>query len=312
MSERYTERGAAGGAVDSVVAVEEGAADSRRRPWSLALIDVTVTVVMVALVLTVLRFASEIDGRDAGADDAGPATTRVEPLELPAATRSAPPAEAPEPLLPYLDTVAAIEGDEHRQRDLVLVGQGWVETLAPLRVGERVRRGQRLMTIYSPTLIDLQMEYIDAVEKGDPDAIADAFDHLLVYGQSQQQIAAVLTGQPLDGLIAVHSPSDGVVSALYVREGMFVPMAAPLVRLVDMSSVWMEAELLALDARGIEPGSRVEATLPDGTPLTGIVEYVEYPGRSGAPVRVRMRFDGLDLPPPGGDFADVRIYRSGL
>ncbi|HGX92332.1 MAG TPA: HlyD family efflux transporter periplasmic adaptor subunit [Candidatus Tenderia sp.] len=292
---------------DSVGAEVVDQGERERKPWNLALIDVAVTLVMVGLVLAVLHFvvAPRMGNAPAEVSQAGDASV--------ADLLPAPSSPSPEALFSagsHVDTVASIEGDEHRQRDLVLVGQGWVESLMPLRIGQRVLRGQLLMEVYSPALIDLQMEYIDAVKSGKADALQAAIDHLTVYGQSQPQIDALLGRKELDGLIAVRAPSDGVISAVYVQEGMFVPMAGAMVRLVDMSSIWMEAELLSLDARGIEPGSRVEASFPRREKvMVGVVEYIEYPERRVGPVSVRMRFDGVEQRSLLRGYVDVRIYR---
>ncbi len=294
-------------AVDEVGATVIDVERHERKPWNLAVIDVAVTLLMVGLVLGVLNVVTmpaddqvhEGGGRSAHSSS----IDAISPIEVPAPSSSFS-SEA------YLDTVASIEGDEYRQRDLVLVGQGWVEHLVPLRIGQRVFRGQLLLEVYSPALIDLQMEYIEAVKSGELDLIQDAVDHLTVYGQSPAQVEAVLNRERLDGLISVRAPSDGVISALYVEEGMFVPMAGAMVRLVDMSSVWMEAELLNLDAKGVEPGSRVEASLPRSNQvIQGVVEYVEYPERHTGPVKVRMRFDGVEQRSLGRGYVDVRIYR---
>ncbi len=283
-----------------------------RKPWSLALIDVAVTLLMVGLVLAVLNFVvtpRSLPEPGAGEEESLQVHTSSATIEaLPTVPSAAPSASFSTES--YMDTVASIEGDEHRQRDLVLVGQGWVEYLVPLHIGQRVFRGQLLMEVYSPALIDLQMEYIEAVKSGELGAIQAAIDHLTVYGQSQTQIDALLKRDSFDGLIQVRAPSDGVISAIYVEEGMFVPMAGPMVRLVDMSSVWMEAELLGLDARDIEPGNRVEASLPrQNRVVQGVVEYIEYPGRRTGPVKVRMRFDGVEQRSLGRGYVDVRIYR---
>ena len=294
-----------------------GEVEVKRKPWSLALIDVTVTLLMVGLVLVVMNLVAKPEAlplpESSAATDvisaAPPAPTREGEIQAPV---SVPSSAAATPIsLPYLDTVANVEGDDYRQRDLVLVGQGWVENIVPLQIGQRIHRGQLLMEIYSPTLIDLQLDYLKALEAQDSDAIQAARDHLTVYGQSQEQIGALSRKKPLDGLIRVRAPSDGVVAAVYVEAGMFVPMAGPMVRLVDMSSIWMEAELLSLDADGVEPGCKVEAELPRlGKSVEGVVEYVEYPGRRVGPVKVRMRFDGVNPRQAGRGYVDVRIYRA--
>ncbi len=212
--------------------------------------------------------------------------------------------------VPYVDVMAMIEGAESRERDLVLVGQGWVEELAPLAVGETVTRGQLLMKIYSPSLIDAQLSYLQELKSGHAIKIQAAFDQLTVYGQTIKQIQALPQKEHFDGIMRVRAPSEGVVSAVYVSEGKFIPMAGSMMRMVDMSSVWMTAELSLLDAAGVRPGREALAQIPGSSAGTvGVVEFIEPIGQGAQrKIRARLRFDGIQAAALANDYVDVRIF----
>lgn len=301
---------------------------SSKRRWRVAVVDVGVTVAMVAMVLVALDLLASSDtGSNVVGDAVGAQAAIVsqpkkmsdnlEKLQLSASSRAAVTADgsSAKSMLPaktssHLDTVAYVEGDEGRERDLVLVGQGWVEDVAVLRIGQRVARGQLLLTIYSPALVDAQLEYLAALANNDALVMRESIDRLTVYGQTMAQINALSHKENIDGIVEVFAPSDGMVSAVYVEAGEFVPMAASLVGLVDMTSIWMVTELSMKDAEGVRPGRRVDATIPKrDEPLVGIVEYVDYPARQGGGrVTVRLRFDGIQRQLVSRNYADVRIY----
>ncbi|CAN0422082.1 unnamed protein product, partial [Phaeothamnion confervicola] len=60
----------------------------------------------------------------------------------------------------------------------------------------------------------------------------------------------------------LHSPISGIVAELGVREGMTIMPGATLFRIVDLSTVWVNAEVPEAQAGILVPGSRVEARVP--------------------------------------------------
>ncbi|HWQ68482.1 MAG TPA: efflux RND transporter periplasmic adaptor subunit, partial [Patescibacteria group bacterium] len=59
-------------------------------------------------------------------------------------------------------TVGVVELDERRLADVNIKIEGWIESLLVNFTGERVRKGQPLLTIYSPDLVSTQEEYLQA------------------------------------------------------------------------------------------------------------------------------------------------------
>jgi membrane fusion protein, copper/silver efflux system len=57
----------------------------------------------------------------------------------------------------------------------------------------------------------------------------------------------------------VHAPISGVIAELGVREGMTVTPGGMLFKLVDLSTVWVNAEVPEAQAAWVRPGSEVEA-----------------------------------------------------
>ncbi|MBZ0161079.1 MAG: efflux RND transporter periplasmic adaptor subunit, partial [bacterium] len=59
-------------------------------------------------------------------------------------------------------TVGVVEFDERRLADVNIKIEGWIESLFVNFTGERVKKGQPLLTIYSPDLVSTQEEYLQA------------------------------------------------------------------------------------------------------------------------------------------------------
>ena len=79
---------------------------------------------------------------------------------------------------------------------------------------------------------------------------------------SEEQIGLLeKTGQP-QMRITLYAPIDGVIAELGVREGMTVMSGAMLFRLVDLSSVWVNAEVPEAQGAWLRPGTAVEARVP--------------------------------------------------
>jgi len=133
---------------------------------------------------------------------------------------------------------------------------------------------------------------------------------LSLLGLSEEQIRVLASSGKANRRVAVYATSDGVVNELGVREGMAVTPGTPMFSLLDLSSVWVTAEIAETQASWVAPGAAVEIVVPalPGHTLKGQVEYI-YPQLNGTTrtlqVRVRLPNPGLKLKP--GMFAHVSI-----
>ncbi|MEG2154045.1 MAG: efflux RND transporter periplasmic adaptor subunit [Burkholderiaceae bacterium] len=164
--------------------------------------------------------------------------------------------------------VTAVGAVAYNERATVVVApraNAFVEKLyvrAPL---DTVRKGQPLVELLIPEWTGAQAEYLllrDSKLAGADDLKKAARERLLLLGMSEAQIAQVeKTGKPAPRL-TLASPIDGVVAELGVREGMTLPQGTALYRLVDLATVWVNAEVPEAQAAWVKPGAPVEATVP--------------------------------------------------
>ncbi len=201
---------------------------------------------------------------------------------------------------------------------------GWVERLYVKAAGDPVRRGQTLLSLYSPQLVSAQAEYLlaarnlKALEKSPfPELqaasrrLAAASRQRLQYWDiSAAQIAALERTGEVKKRLTLSSPFTGIVIKRMVTEGQYVMAGMPLLELADLATVWVEAEVYEYELPWVRVGQKAVMTLSylPGQTFTGEIEYL-YPYLKGATRTAKLR---LKFANPGGKlkpemFAQVEI-----
>uniref|UniRef100_UPI003F494A41 efflux RND transporter periplasmic adaptor subunit n=1 Tax=Cupriavidus yeoncheonensis TaxID=1462994 RepID=UPI003F494A41 len=189
---------------------------------------------------------------------------------------------------------------------------GFVQHLAVKATLDPVRRGQALVTLYSPDWVAAQEEYL-AVSRmaagGQSDLRSAAKARMLQVGMTPGQVSAVESSGKLQPNLGIVSSVDGLVTEVAVREGMTVSPGMTLFRLADLSQVWVIAEVPEGQARAVTPGLAVKV-LPTGAaePAVGKVDTVlpdVNPATRTIKVRIVLPNKGRHLLP--GMFATVQF-----
>lgn len=218
-------------------------------------------------------------------------------------------------------TVGRVVPAEDRVADVTLKIDGFVEDLYVSTTGESVRRGQRLLTLYSPELVAAQEELLTAkrlasrVERTAEEAwqsaqaMLDAARRRLSYWDiTAEQIERLESTGEVTKTLTLVSPVSGIVLEKGVLEGQRVSPGQRLYRIADLSEVWVEGDVFEQDLQFIEEESQshIEVTAYPGEHLMGRVSFV-YPtvdvkSRTNR-VRVTLSNPGLRLKP--GMFATM-------
>jgi Cu(I)/Ag(I) efflux system membrane fusion protein len=180
-----------------------------------------------------------------------------------------------------------------------------VERLDVRSVGETVRRGQVLAGVYAPDILAAQEELALAQKLGDATLIEAARTRLNLLGVSGSG-----KNDP-QRRVSIYAPQPGVVTELLVSEGAQVTPGMPLMRLADLSRVWVLVEVPETQATWVAEGRPAEARLKalPGKVLEGRVDYV-YPilDADTRTLRARLAFDNADGALKPGMYADVTIF----
>ncbi len=175
-------------------------------------------------------------------------------------------------------TVGTVMPDERRIEVVQSRAAGWVERLHVKAMNDRVTRGQLLAEVYAPDLLAAQEEYLLALKNGDETLARAARSRLSFLGFSDDQILALEKNGKALRRVAFYSPINGIVTQLGVRQGMAVTPGMVMFNLVDLSSVWVNAEIVENQAGWIAEGNRAEIRVPayPGKTFEGRLDYV-YP-----------------------------------
>ncbi|MES2885360.1 MAG: efflux RND transporter periplasmic adaptor subunit [Pseudomonadota bacterium] len=214
---------------------------------------------------------------------------------------------APATLGTFFQRVEAVGSVALDERRIVVVQSrtaGWIERLDVRAEGDPVKKGQRLAALYSPDLFAAKQELKLAQDSGDA-ALAKA---------SQQRLRLLGGGAGGGSQSGVFSPASGFVVELMAREGAQLEPGMPLMKLADLSQVWINVEIPEVQAGWIAEGKSAEARLKSlpGKVFEGTVDYLYPQLDSGTrTLRARLVFDNADGSLRPGMFADVSLFGGG-
>jgi len=192
-------------------------------------------------------------------------------------------------LTPSVRASATVQVDETRQYVIAPKFEGWVERLYADQTGMSVRRGQPLLSIYSPELVAAQNEYriadsaANQLEANDPTSAAtmrrlrdSARDRLRNWDISAAQLSRVEHAQRAGNLV-LSAPADVVVVDKPIVQGSRFAPGETILRLADLSRVWLVADVPASSAGGVSLGQSASfrsPTLP-GQTFEGPVIFIQ-------------------------------------
>ena len=140
---------------------------------------------------------------------------------------------------------------------------GFVEKLHARAPLDPVEKGQPLVDLLVPDWAAAQEEYLLLRRAGKDAALAEAArNRLRLLGMSEEQVGLLEKTGQAQAHITLHAPITGVIAELGVREGMTVASGAMLFRLVDLATVWVNAEVPEGQGGWLKPGTAVEARVP--------------------------------------------------
>ena len=210
-----------------------------------------------------------------------------------------------------IETVGYVEPNENKISHVHTYADGWIKKLIVKTVGEAVKEGQLLMQLYSPTLINAQEEYLIALGSHNQSLINASYKKLQTLHISEQQIQRLKKSRRAEQLVDIYAHQAGVVTALNVREGMRVTPDIEMMSLVDLSSIWMIAQIFEEQSLWVKVGELAEARLSaiPGKIWKGVVEYI-YPqvDPTSRTLKIRFRFENPDGILKPNMYANVNIF----
>ena len=239
-------------------------------------------------------------------------------------------------------TPAIVEPNAYRETPVFPLVEGRIKKVE-VQLGDTVREGEILATIFSADLAEVQMKYltvdanlqfhigqaerfeklakIGAVSQLELEEVvsrlrehhaehASLRERMLLYGLTEAEVAALRGSAQVQADVPVHAPASGVITTREVNPGQVLGMRDRLFTITDLSTVWIIAAVHEEDFARLRVGataSIVSAALP-GQSWSGRIGYID-PRLSAETRTARVR---IEVPNPGqrlrlGMFVDVLL-----
>ena len=213
-------------------------------------------------------------------------------------------------------TVGRIVPDETRLHHIHTKVEGWVEKLHVNATGEKVRKGDPLLSLYSPELLATQEEFLVAlrakkalgagslpeVAEGAAELLDSSRRRLLLFDFTPEQLRKLEETGEASRAVTLYAPITGTVLMRNVTHGEKVRPDMTLFDVADLSQVWVLASVYEYELPFVKTGQAATMTLSylPGRSYRGRVSLV-YPVLDSATRTVQVRLEvsnpNLDLKP---------------
>jgi len=215
------------------------------------------------------------------------------------------------PLSRAVRAVGRVDYDETRLARIYPKIDGWIEKLVVDKTGAQVKKGDVLLSLYSPQLVASQEEYLLAlsnrktlenspledIRRGAESLVKSARLRLELLDMPEHQIKELEKSGELKRTTHIHSPFDGVVIRMEVLAGQYVMPKTELYQVADLSKVWVYAEVYEFELPWIKENDSAQITV-EGVPgreFHGHISYIyPYLDRKTRTAKVRLEFDNSD------------------
>ena len=195
-----------------------------------------------------------------------------------------------------------IQLDERRVSVIAMRAESFVQKVADVTTGTRVKAGQPLMQIYSSAVASAAAEYLATITSKTVGGVE-------IYGRGSRQrlvnldvpdqvIAEMEKSRVAPVIVQWSAPRDGIVLERNAIEGMRANPGDVLFRIADISSVWALVDVAERDLGNIAVGQPVtiRARSFAGRTFTGKIAVI-YPqvNKDTRTARVRIELDNPDF-----------------
>lgn len=159
-------------------------------------------------------------------------------------------------IVPTSTILGTIAVDEEQVTSISSRVKGRIDKLFVKSSGEYLRKGNPVYGIYSEELFADEKEFLALTEKKQKNSTTNTFlnemlsaskNKLLLWGLSEHQIAIIEQNKIASPQIIFYSQTEGYVTEVPVKEGMYVDEGTILIKLSGLKQVWVEAQVYTND-----------------------------------------------------------------
>ncbi len=218
--------------------------------------------------------------------------------------------------------VGKVQYDETRVKYITAWVPGRLDRLYVDFTGTTVRKGDHLVSLYSPELISAQAELLQAVKaaqrvgettseyltRSTATTLDATREKLRLLGLNASQVREIeSSGEPLTHL-TIYSPIGGVVIQKTAGEGMYVTTGTQIYTVADLSQLWVILDAYESDLPWVRYGQQVRfaSEAYPGEVFTGWISFID-PVLDARTRTVKVR---VDVPNPDGRLRPEMFVRA--
>ena len=229
-------------------------------------------------------------------------------------------------------TTGVVQPNSYRETPVISLVGGIVRSVGP-ELGQSVRKGQTVAVVSSNDLADAQTKYLAAFAQLDEhhrhharteklveigaasreefemattklkaaeSEVASLRQRLLLLGLSSQRVSALRSSSQVSSEVSLPAPASGTVTSRTVNSGEVIEANKELMRVTDLSSVWVVGQVYEKDLGKVHTGSGASITTDayPGRVFRGQVSYVDPkvdPQTRTAQARIELANPGQQL-----------------
>lgn len=221
-------------------------------------------------------------------------------------------------------TTGQITADETKIAHVHVKVNGFIDKIYVDYIGQLVKKGQPLFTLYSPDLVSTQEEYLIAkrgektlgtsqfaeVAQGSQSLLRSSRERLKLWDISDEQIKKLDETGEVSRTLTFYSPIAGFVMDRKAFPQTSVNPDVELYTVSDLSTIWVNADVYEYEVPFVKVGQRAEMQLSyyPGKTWSGRVSFI-YPtvDPTTHTVKVRIEFPNLEFQLRPQMFADVQL-----
>jgi len=203
-------------------------------------------------------------------------------------------------------TNGVLRTDERKEFIVNTKAGGWVEKLYVNYTGQKVKKGEKLIDIYSPKLVAAQQEFLTAVSYGENvinslnksisksgrDLIENSIQKLRLLDVRKKEIDELKRTKKVKKFMTLYAPFNGTVIHKNVIEGQKINPGTPLFKIADLKNLWLIADIYEYELSKIKLGAEAEIKFNffPGKIFNSRITFI-YPTLDAKTRTVKVRFD---------------------
>ena len=221
-------------------------------------------------------------------------------------------------------TTGNVEVDETRLAEVQVRYAGWIQKVYADSTFKQVRKGQPLLTIYSPELVRTENEYLLAkqnrallaqstvpgVASGAGTLLSSAMERLKQWGIPEREIQELEDTGQVKRDLEIDSPASGFIVERNALPTMYVQPGTKLYSIADLSAVWVYAQVFQNDIGRVKPGDSAVITVDSypGRAFLGRVSFISPQlDEITRSAKVRLELLNPDMKLSLGMFVNVKL-----